>query len=507
MRAGLPPFVRLFLGLLIVLGPAPLLAQSGTIGLNFTGVTMADGMSLNANGGYAPPDNAGGVGPNHIVQLINGAFAVYDKSTGALSQPLTAAKDFWTAAGVNPGDQIVNLGSFNQRIVYDPTVDRWIAAGLSGGATSSGVDNLLMFARSDTSDPTGPWKAVSVVANDGGSGKFADFTMMGVDANGVYVSTNNFASTTGEGQVSTMLFSLPKADLLDAAPHTDRLTLFGESEFNIFGFGSLQPVTDFGPAKAYAPVLTAVDIPPPAAAMYRFNLTGTSGAGAMVSEGIGVDGTTALNPPNAGQPDLTQTISTIDLRIASPAYAVDGKIYTVHNTAAAGNAALTVDIVDEATNQLIQEVLLSDPNYDFFNGSIAANGLGDIVVGFTRSGTVAGGSLSAYALVGHTVGGVTTFGDPLLLQAGQVNDYHPSLHIDGVTSDRWGDWTTTVVDPSNPYVFWTFQEYALDNSSWATQITQITVPEPQSIVLAATAIAALLLAARRRRRTRSHLGV
>jgi len=500
MRAGMSSIVRSFLGLLVVLGPAPLLAQTGSIGLNFTGVTLADGMSLNANGGYAPPDNAGAVGPNDIVQLINGAFAVYDKSTGALEQPLMAAKDFWTAAGVDPGNQIVNLGSFNQRIVYDPTVDRWIAAGLSGGDTSSGVDNLLMIARSDTSDPTGPWQSVSVVANDGGSGKFADFTMMGVDANGVYVSTNNFVDINTAGSVSTMLFSLPKADLLDTVPHTDHMTLFGESEFNISGYGSLMPVTDFGPAKAYAPVLTVVDVPPPTPPMFRFDLTGTSGAGAAISEGIGVEGTSASTPPLASQPDMTQSISTIDQRIASPAYAVDGTIYSVHNTAASGQAALAVDIVDEATNQLVQEVILGDPNYDYFNGSIAANSLGDIVVGFTRSGTGLDGNLSAYAMVGHTVGGVTTFGDPLLLQAGQVNDYH-------AFNNRWGDWTTTVADPSNPYVFWTFQQYALTADSWATQVTQITVPEPHSIVLAAAGIAALMATTWRRRRTRSSLAV
>jgi len=67
-------------------------------------------------------------------------------------------------------------------------------------------------------------------------------------------------------------------------------------------------------------------------------------------------------------------------------------------------------------------------------------------------------------------------------------------------TDRWGDFTTTVVDPSDPLVFWTFQEYALSSGEWATQITQIVVPEPSSIALAAVALAALALAAHGRRR-------
>ena len=62
--------------------PARLCAAS--IGLNFTGVTLSDGMKL-TDPGYAPPDNSGAVGSNNIVQLINGAYAVYDKATGALN--------------------------------------------------------------------------------------------------------------------------------------------------------------------------------------------------------------------------------------------------------------------------------------------------------------------------------------------------------------------------------------------------------------------------------------
>jgi hypothetical protein len=164
--------------------------------------------------------------------------------------------------------------------------------------------------------------------------------------------------------------------------------------------------------------------------------------------------------------------------------------------------ALSVALVDEPTSGVIQEIVLSDPNFDYFNASIAANGLGDVVVGFTRSGLGpgAGGNLSAYAVVGRTSDGITTFGEPILLQAGLVNNYH-------AFDNRWGDWTTTVVDPSNPHVFWTFQQYALSSSEWATRITQIIVPEPAGIVLAAVGLLALLCAAKRSTRRRAAKGV
>ncbi len=157
-------------------------------------------------------------------------------------------------------------------------------------------------------------------------------------------------------------------------------------------------------------------------------------------------------------------------------------------------------ILDGATDQLIQEIILGDPLHDYFNASIAANDLGDIVVGFTRSGFGEDGTLSAFAVVGHTFGGVTTFGEPMLLQAGLVDDYH-------YANGRWGDYTSTVVDPDNPYVFWTFQQYALTNSQWATQVTQIIVPEPTGAVLASVAFAMLWAIIWRRHRAIMASGV
>ena len=156
-------------------------------------------------------------------------------------------------------------------------------------------------------------------------------------------------------------------------------------------------------------------------------------------------------------------------------------------------------IVDEQTNTLVDEIVLGDADFDYFNGSIAANHLGEIVVGFTRSGMVNGGNLSSFAVVGQHSGGSTTFGDPFLLKEGLVDDYH-------VFNDRWGDFTTTVVDPFDPRVFWTFQEFALASDAWATQITQIIVPEPSALVLSGAALA-LIAAAGYYRHRRSPLSV
>jgi hypothetical protein len=90
--------------------------------------------------------------------------------------------------------------------------------------------------------------------------------------------------------------------------------------------------------------------------------------------------------------------------------------------------------------------------------------------------------IGSYASVGQTVGGATTFGSPLLLRAG-LTSYHgddedPTGEIGNPVS-RWGDYSTTSVDPSDPNRFWTIQMYPSDVDVWSTQITElVTTPLP-----------------------------
>ena len=117
------------------------------------------------------------------------------------------------------------------------------------------------------------------------------------------------------------------------------------------------------------------------------------------------------------------------------------------------------------------------------------------MIGFSGSGPSQ--FVSAYAVEGQTINGVTTFGDPLLLKAG-VSDYEVTF---GAGRNRWGDYSATVLDPDDPNRFWTIQEWVSGTDIWSTQITELdTVPEPATLFLWGTSMAALALAARWRRR-------
>ena len=83
-------------GLLAVamLAAGAILPQAGvaaTVGLNFTG------SNINQSG-FIPPDTDGAVGPGYFVELLNGRYAVYDRTTGVLDQS-SSLSGFWNATG------------------------------------------------------------------------------------------------------------------------------------------------------------------------------------------------------------------------------------------------------------------------------------------------------------------------------------------------------------------------------------------------------------------------
>ncbi len=124
--------------------------------------------------------------------------------------------------------------------------------------------------------------------------------------------------------------------------------------------------------------------------------------------------------------------------------------------------------INASDNQLLQEGLISDSDLDLLYPSIAVNEFGDMVVGFT--GTSENQFPSAYAVVGETdQAGNTAFDNLILLQAG-VDDYE---RLDSQNRNRWGDYSATVLDPSDPFRFWTFQEFVSAEDIWAIQITEL----------------------------------
>jgi len=115
--------------------------------VNFEGMSNQDNFNLF---GFRvnPPDPVGDVGPNHYVEMVNLAFAVYDKQGNLLLGPVPIGA-LWEGFAVEDctdpsGDPIV---------IYDQLEDRWI---LSQFTTRDPI-YYNCVAISQTGDPTGAY--------------------------------------------------------------------------------------------------------------------------------------------------------------------------------------------------------------------------------------------------------------------------------------------------------------------------------------------------------------
>jgi hypothetical protein len=184
-----------------MVGPAD--AQTFSIGANFTTITRSQTNAL--VGIIEPPDTMGASGPNNFVTFNNGSFSIFSKNGTVVSQ--ISDTSFWTSAlGSDPG------GLSDSRVLYDLSSQRWFASMIT---TDQATNNKVLIARSNSSDPTQGFQGVtfSTISN-----RFADFPTLGLDANGVYLTTNNF--NTSDTFRSVSVYSLPKADLVAATPYS-----------------------------------------------------------------------------------------------------------------------------------------------------------------------------------------------------------------------------------------------------------------------------------------------
>jgi len=471
--------------------PAPAGGSLVTRGLDF------QGSQLNVDSGFIPPDTMGAVGPSHIVELINGRFDVYNKATGA--QVATGSLDgFWTnVVGVTIPDfnDLCSMGTctvsgrsctsdlncvrnftYDPRIVYDPASGRWFATSLDATNPTTG-DNNIYVARSDTSDPTGDWDGLLFDADTVAPAEFHDYDTLALDADGLYTCTQDF-----DGGGNESCYSIPKADLLLAAPSIANMTRFEATPAGLPAVnGSIQAALDFGASVGRAPLLGTNG-----GALVRSSILGAGAAGATLGAIVGITGDPGHAPPPAARQPSVGPIENVAPRFVSNVVKQGTSLWAVHAVlGSSSNSALRWYEINETTNTVVQTGLIEDPNQDFHEPSITVNSLGNVVIGYTCSGPSL--AASACVSVGSTTGGMTTFDPPLVLRTGAGYYWRDFSDPPDAERNRWGDYSATVIDPVDPCTFWTFQEFVAvsavgtvgpsplpEGGDWGIQITEMT---------------------------------
>lgn len=115
------------------------------------------------------------------------------------------------------------------------------------------------------------------------------------------------------------------------------------------------------------------------------------------------------------------------------------------------------------------------PEMDMYYPSVAVNEHRQVVVGFSASSSER--FAASYVVVGHVAPYTQhiRFGEPIVLKTGH-DEYQVGLtqgQISASGRNAWGDYSATMVDPFDPWRFWTIQEWASALDIWSTQISAI----------------------------------
>src|SRR6266571_1231438 len=398
--------------------------------------------ALPDNNTAIPPDTHGAVGPSHLMTTLNTQIRIQDR-TGIGLSPVSMS-GFWASLG--------SPSAFDPRILYDPYGGRWIfVAAANGNSTASAV----LIGVSQTSDPSGTWNLFSVDA-DASNATWADYPSVGFNKDWIVVSTNMFTVGASSSFMQSNVWVFTKANLYNNTTPSAPFRLFSDANSSTLV-----------PALTYDATLATqylVDVWSSSTGTLRMGtITGTVGAEAYTA-GTSFPTATSANAwavtgPDAPQLGSAPPIETGDRRMQSCSYR-NAFLWCVHHIflPAASPTRTAVQWWQLTTAGVIQQRGRIDdstgPTF-YMYPSIAVNANNDVLIGYSRS------SASQYASANYSFrlscNAANTLQSDTVLKAGDGQYYKI-----GVTSqkNRWGDYSSTVVDPANDLDMWTIQEYA-----------------------------------------------
>ena len=176
-------------------------------------------------GGGDPPDTNGAVGANHYIQAVNQtSFVVWDKKGIALT-PVISFESLWVAGGAPADDDCRVRGRGDPYVTYDHLADRWVLSQLANHLDNTGDPlQVMCIAVTKGANPvTDGWYAYTFQL-----GVKNDYPKLGVWPDGYYVITQRGYNG---GNLDATVYD--RANMLNGNPATFQAKSF----FNFTGFG------------------------------------------------------------------------------------------------------------------------------------------------------------------------------------------------------------------------------------------------------------------------------
>ena len=424
--------------------------------------------------GVLPPDPIIAVGPNHVIQMVNSAFAIYDKKGTKLIGP-AQINSLWKGFGGpcesdNDGDPVVR---------YDHMADRWL---LSQFAVHQ---NMQCIAISRGADPrTSGWYLYAFPTLDSdGRPVTPDYPKIGVWPDGYYMSTQRGFPSQGldvwvferdqmlagkparqvQFAVAAPSIVLQPADLNGPRPIAGTPNFFirqvdgerfsGKDRIEIFAL----TVNWSDPTASTFKLVTSLPTAP-----FNSVLCTSDLMGACV--------------PQPGTHVKLETLT------AWPMYRAQYRNFGTHETMLLNH---TVDATGESRAgirwyelrrtgggawSIFQQGTHSPDAIHRWMGSIAMDEAGQIALGYSAGNeTTPPGIRFAARRPSDPLG---TLGSEIEIKKGGGSQTH-------ATAPRWGDYSALEVDPAQPCTFWYSTLYYAQTSSagWRTDISAVRMPQ------------------------------
>ena len=419
-----------------------------------------------------PPDTHGAVGPTKVVTVLNTEVQHQDRDgSNPVKQTLN---NFWTTYRTD--------GAFDPRVKYDPDPaygGRWIHVAVQGARAST--SGTLVAVSDGVPTPTDLDFGLLVDADPAPVTPFtwADYPTVGFNKHWVVVQVNMFDEPGGTFDRS-VIYVFDKARLYAGttgacmpAPSVTGCTLI---ETTTLGATHVPAATyDFTIDELY--LLNRWNSG--AGALRLFVISGAIGSEVLTPLGFplgpawsnSAPGSLDFAPQSQAGPGCFDELGatplcpdckfqTNDSRVQNLVYR-DGSLWTAHTVFYPSGGAPTRSSIqwweiatDAAVLQrsVIDDALLGERFYAF--PSIAVNRHRDVLIGYSTFISTAYASANYSFRYGTDP--PSTLQPEQLLVAGQ-DCYFKDL---GTTRNRWGDYSHTVVDPTDDIKLWTIQEFA-----------------------------------------------
>ena len=200
------------------------------LGVSFDGLNLRDQRTANGGNQFTvePPDQALCAGNGFVLESVNDVLKVYGTSGQAKTGTIDLNTFYGYPATINRTTRTYGPSITDPVCSYDAATQRWFHVVLTldtnprnGRLTGK---NHLDIAVSQTADPTGQWNIYKLaVQDDGTQGTpshpncpcLGDYPHIGIDANGVYLTTNEFPFAGGFN--GAQIYAISKKALVNSA--------------------------------------------------------------------------------------------------------------------------------------------------------------------------------------------------------------------------------------------------------------------------------------------------